>query len=994
MTRPKVYLSSTYRDLIDYRRSVYDQMRKMRFDVIGMEDYVASDERPLERCLADVAASDYYVGIIARRYGYVPTGEQRSITELEYRQAAAEKIPTLIFLLRDDAPWPQADVESGPGQEQLARFRADLGRDHLVSYFAEPNELAAQVSAALFVAKDERIDPMIEDLRRRRVAAHDDRVPGRPQRVVNLAPIDVQRFRDRREQQQELRRFLDDRSIRLVTTVGRAGLGKSALATHVLGELSGEADGALDGLMYLSSGTTGLGLDRIYADGGRILGDAIAETLRAYWARKDVSLPSKVDHLIESMRDGSYVILLDGLERALDEDRNVAEEGLRIFIEACLRSDVGPRLVVTSRTDPVVAPDALRTARTIRLNGGLAADDAIELLRDLDPQGDLGLRDAPDELLAEAVDQTGGIPRALEIVAGILHQDSTTSLRRLLEEQPTLRSKTVERVVADGYDRLDEDQRRVMEVLAVFDGPVDEVAITYVLHTWFPGIGVRECLRELAAGYYVTVSRATGEYRLQPLDREHAYAQIPERADAVDTAIQAADYTRRALELRVADLYASLRRPAEEWRSLDDLEPQIAEFEHSARAGDADRALEVLAPIDQDHLFLWGHYALIMDLRGRVVDLPARDDLRADNLESLALCAQVTGDNEGAIGLYRRAIELGSEGDRASQGRRIGNLGRLHRNLGDLDEAIRCTDEALRIAKELGNRRDEGFWSDRLGLANRSIGKLDDAVGLHRDAIAIAREVGDERGVGAGLSNLGLVMLVRGDTAAAMDDLRESYEIAVRIGDRRGEAIRLGRLGRAYLDTGDTDEAAAHHRQALVIAREIGDRREESYQLLGLGRAALDRAALQEAEQHLRAALRLDVVETSYLAALALALTGLRGRAPWANGELERVVRLAEDLLARCELLYAVRYSFAIARLGLAATDPRWLDDVQRPLLLGPVVEEFDAALRTCAAAGVVRSALADVAQLELAGLEHLETIQRRLEGALETPPHRSEDGS
>jgi len=65
----KVYLSGTYKDLVEYRKAAYQQLRMMRHDVIGMEDYVASDQRPTEKCLADVADSDAYFGIFAWRYG-------------------------------------------------------------------------------------------------------------------------------------------------------------------------------------------------------------------------------------------------------------------------------------------------------------------------------------------------------------------------------------------------------------------------------------------------------------------------------------------------------------------------------------------------------------------------------------------------------------------------------------------------------------------------------------------------------------------------------------------------------------------------------------------------------------------------------------------------------------------------------------------------------------------------------------------------------------
>ncbi len=68
----KIYISSTFSDLKECREAVYKALRALRHDVIAMEDYVASDQRPLDKCLADVVASDIYVGIFAYRYGFKP----------------------------------------------------------------------------------------------------------------------------------------------------------------------------------------------------------------------------------------------------------------------------------------------------------------------------------------------------------------------------------------------------------------------------------------------------------------------------------------------------------------------------------------------------------------------------------------------------------------------------------------------------------------------------------------------------------------------------------------------------------------------------------------------------------------------------------------------------------------------------------------------------------------------------------------------------------
>jgi hypothetical protein len=63
----QLYLSSTYQDLIEYRKAVYQVLRELRHDVLQLEHYTAGDERPLKKCLADVTRADLYVGIFAWR---------------------------------------------------------------------------------------------------------------------------------------------------------------------------------------------------------------------------------------------------------------------------------------------------------------------------------------------------------------------------------------------------------------------------------------------------------------------------------------------------------------------------------------------------------------------------------------------------------------------------------------------------------------------------------------------------------------------------------------------------------------------------------------------------------------------------------------------------------------------------------------------------------------------------------------------------------------
>ena len=152
----KIYISATYADLKDYRAAVYDILRKLRLDVIAMEDYVATDAYPLHKCLDDVAACDLYVGLVGWRYGYIPdrdNPENQSITELEYRRAGASKVPRLMFLVDKNAPWPDGFKDEitgeGEGGKRIAALRAEIEREQLVSHFTTPEQLAGLVSVAV-----------------------------------------------------------------------------------------------------------------------------------------------------------------------------------------------------------------------------------------------------------------------------------------------------------------------------------------------------------------------------------------------------------------------------------------------------------------------------------------------------------------------------------------------------------------------------------------------------------------------------------------------------------------------------------------------------------------------------------------------------------------------------------------------------------------------------------------------------------------------------
>ena len=175
-----IYLSSTYEDLKDYRSAVVQALRQAGYEVKAMEDYVAADKRPVDKCLSDVAEADIYVGVFAFRYGYVPPPEHGnpdalSITELEFRHADKLNKPCLTFAVSEDAAWPRKfddrHIDKEHEGQRINRLREYLLTEKTTSFFSLPHELASLVQAAVTKQLQEsKKGPLLsrDDLRNRR----------------------------------------------------------------------------------------------------------------------------------------------------------------------------------------------------------------------------------------------------------------------------------------------------------------------------------------------------------------------------------------------------------------------------------------------------------------------------------------------------------------------------------------------------------------------------------------------------------------------------------------------------------------------------------------------------------------------------------------------------------------------------------------------------------------------------------------------------------
>lgn len=157
----KVFVSSTYEDLKEYRKAVIETVQRFGWFAVAMESFVSQDERPKGECFTLIKKCDVYVGILAHRYGYIPEGDTQSITEQEYRCAQNEGLKCLIFMVDEKYPWRKEWIDRDKAEVSLIALKNELKSRHLCSFFSTQEDLAVLVSASL--AKYTR-DPLVKQL--------------------------------------------------------------------------------------------------------------------------------------------------------------------------------------------------------------------------------------------------------------------------------------------------------------------------------------------------------------------------------------------------------------------------------------------------------------------------------------------------------------------------------------------------------------------------------------------------------------------------------------------------------------------------------------------------------------------------------------------------------------------------------------------------------------------------------------------------------------
>ena len=421
----------------------------------------------------------------------------------------------------------------------------------------------------------------------------------------------------------------------------------------------------------------------------------------------------------------------------------------------------------------------------------------------------------------------------MELLAAALAAGGSGLQDLLTRMQRAPSNGVLEALIAEVFLQQDPLVQKIMQALAIYNRPVPPAAVDYLLEPFDPASDSEPLLARLVA--MNLAGQDAGLYYLHHEMVAYSLSRLPE-GQPNDRMASAPPFTRLSLFDLAGGYYAENRTPPETWRTLDDLAPQLAEFEMRYAAGNYEAAAAVIDDIDDQYLERWGHFELVIRMRERLqseLDNPA---LRVQNSLGLGDCFFGLGQIDKAIHHYQKALDINREiGDRNVEAYILTNLGNCLTAIRETARAIDRYEHALAIYREVGNRNGEAAVQGNLGDSRAVLGEYNRALEHYRMALALYRDIGDRSGEALALSSLGTGYASLGNTQGAIEQQQQALSIYRTTGDRDGEAAALSNLGDCFATLGDMSSATRHHQQALEIYQETGNRNGEATTLDSMG---------------------------------------------------------------------------------------------------------------------------------------------------------------
>jgi SAM-dependent methyltransferase len=164
----KIFLSSTYEDLAEYRNSVMDVLHGNEIVFKGMEYFGASEYPSIDVCLKNIAESDRIIVLLGTRYGSRLNGSIYSFTEIEIREAEKLSKPIQAYFLdTDNQSVLLRYVDEGKDKSDLNSLKDYLKSKYNTEKFTTPEDLGKKLARDLL--RVERINNVNSKIKHRLV---------------------------------------------------------------------------------------------------------------------------------------------------------------------------------------------------------------------------------------------------------------------------------------------------------------------------------------------------------------------------------------------------------------------------------------------------------------------------------------------------------------------------------------------------------------------------------------------------------------------------------------------------------------------------------------------------------------------------------------------------------------------------------------------------------------------------------------------------------
>lgn len=147
----QVFVSSTYEDLKMERQEVMAAVVSTGNVPIGMEYFPAGDAAPFDYIKKQIDGADYYILIVAGKYGSIDEATGISYTEMEFDYAISKGVPVAVLLHKDITKLSGSKLEmDDPNKKQLLdAFRTKVRTGRMATFWEDEKDLRLQVKDAI-----------------------------------------------------------------------------------------------------------------------------------------------------------------------------------------------------------------------------------------------------------------------------------------------------------------------------------------------------------------------------------------------------------------------------------------------------------------------------------------------------------------------------------------------------------------------------------------------------------------------------------------------------------------------------------------------------------------------------------------------------------------------------------------------------------------------------------------------------------------------------